>query len=368
MGIEPAFAGLSFNSPVAMLQAPGDSTRWFIVEQPGRVRAFDNDAMVTTSRTFIDISAGVTFAGETGLLGMAFYRDFPTHQRAYLLYSNTDASAGLVSRLAEYTTPDGGRTLDPASERIMLTIDQPESNHNGGAIALRPDDEFLYLGLGDGGDSNDQHGTIGNAQSLTTLLGKMLRIDIAAAAGDFNYRIPTVNPFAANPPCGASGSGVMNCPEIFAWGFRNPWRWSFDRQTGELWVGDVGQSAREEIDRVVLGGNYGWRCFEGTRSTGLTCGSATNLQAPVVDYGRTVGTSVTGGYVYRGSTYPALIGRYIFGDFGTGIIWNILNTTAPTLEVSSGVDMGLSMSSFGEANNGELYIVSYDGRLFHITN
>jgi glucose/arabinose dehydrogenase len=366
LGIEPAFAGLSFSSPVALLQAPGDSTRWFVVEQAGRVRVFDNNAAVTSSATFIDISAQVTFAGETGLLGMAFHRNFPTDRRAYLFYSHSDASAGLVSRLAEFTTPDGGRTLDPASERILLTINKPEDNHNGGGIAFGPDG-YLYLGTGDGGGGNDQHGAIGNAQSLTTLLGKILRIDIAAGAGGFNYQIPADNPFVANPPCGTDGSGTLNCPEIYAWGFRNPWRWSFDRQTGELWVGDVGQSAREEVDRVVLGGNYGWRCFEGTRITGLACGSPANLQAPIVDYGRTAGTTVTGGYVYRGSAYPALAGRYIFGDFGTGIIWNIPNTASPTLEVTTGLDTGVPISSFAEANNGELYVVSYDGRLFHIT-
>jgi glucose/arabinose dehydrogenase len=365
---EPAFAGLSFSSPVAMLQAPGDSTRWFVAEQAGRVRVFDNDAMVTAFSTFIDISTRVTFSGETGLLGMAFHPQFPSDPRAYLFYSHNDASEGLVSRLSEFTTSDGGQTLDPASERILLTIDKPEDNHNGGGIAFGPADGFLYLGIGDGGGSNDQHGEFGNAQLLTTLLGKMLRIDIAAGAGGFNYRIPPGNPFAANPSCGVNGSGTMNCPEIFAWGFRNPWRWSFDRQTGELWVGDVGQSTREEVDRVALGGNYGWRCFEGTRNTGFACGSPANLQAPIVDYGRTAGTTVTGGYVYRGSSYPVLAGRYIFGDFGSGRIWNIPNTTAPTLEVTTGLDTGLNISSFGEANDGEIYVVSYDGRLFHITD
>jgi glucose/arabinose dehydrogenase len=367
VGIEPAFAGLSFNKPVAMLQAPGDSTRWFVVEQAGRVRVFNNNDTVTTAATFIDISGRVTFGSETGLLSMAFHPGFPTDPRAYLFYSHTDATARLVSRLAEYTTADGGATLDAASERILLTIEKPEDNHNGGGIAFGPDG-FLYLGIGDGGGGNDQHGAIGNAQLLTTLHGKMLRIDIAAGSAGFNYRIPPGNPFAANPPCGVNGYGTMSCAEIFAWGFRNPWRWSFDRQTGDLWAGDVGQSAREEIDRVVLGGNYGWRCFEGTLDTGLDCGSPVNLQAPVVDYGRTVGTTVTGGYVYRGSAYPSLRGRYIFGDFGNGRVWNIPNNAAPTLEATDGLETGLNMSSFGEANNGELYIVSYDGRLFHITD
>ena len=368
VSIEPAFAGLSFSRPVAMLQVLGDSTRWFVVEQGGRVRVFDNDAMVTAFSTFIDISTRVTSVGETGLLGMAFHPDFPTDPRAYLFYSHTDASAGLVSRLSEFTTSDGGQTLDPTSERILLTIDKPEENHNGGWIAFGPADGFLYLGIGDGGGKNDQHGAFGNAQLLTTLLGKMLRIDITAGADGFNYRIPPGNPFSANPPCGVDGSGTMNCPEIFAWGFRNPWRWSFDRVTGELWVGDVGQSEREEVDRVSLGGNYGWRCFEGTLNTGLDCGSPANLQVPIVEYGRAVGTAVTGGYVYRGSSYPALDGRYIFGDFGSGRIWNIPNTNAPTLEMSTGLDTGLNMSSFGEGNDGEIYLVSYDGRLFHITD
>jgi len=368
IGVEPAFAGLSFNSPAAMLQVSADSSRWFVVEQAGRVRVFDNDPMVAASSVFINISDRVTFAGETGLLGMAFHPDYPSDPRVYLFYSHTDASAGLVSRLAEFSTSDGGLTLDPASERILLTIDKPEDNHNGGWVAFGPRDGFLYLGIGDGGGGNDQHGAIGNAQLLTSLLGKILRIDIASGAGGVNYQIPSGNPFAANPPCGINGSGTLECPEIYAWGFRNPWRGSFDRQTGELWVGDVGQSAREEVDRVELGGNYGWRCFEGALFTGLACGSPIDLQAPIVDYGRTVGTTVIGGYVYRGSAYSTLESRYIFGDFGTGTIWSIPYTTMPTQTVTTGFDTGLNMSSFGEANNGEIYVVNYDGRLFHITN
>jgi glucose/arabinose dehydrogenase len=281
----------------------------------------------------------------------------------FLFYSHNDASAGLVSRLSRFLTPDGGRTLDPASEQILLVIDKPEENHNGGGIGFGRDG-FLYLGIGDGGGGNDQHGTIGNAQSLTTLLGKMLRIDINFGAGNFLYSIPFGNPFAGNTPCGVNGTGTTSCPEIFALGFRNPWRWSFDRSTGDLWVGDVGQSAREEVDLVVAGGNYGWRCFEGTLDTGLSCGTATNFLPPIADYGRDVGTTVTGGYVYRGARFPNLVGRYIFGDFGSGRIFNIANTA----NVSGGLDSGINMSSFAEGNDGELYVVGYDGRLFHITN
>jgi len=371
VGAEQVFSGVSLANPVAMLQAPGDSTRWFVVEQAGRVRVFANNPMVTTATDFIDISARVDFSGEAGLLGMAFHPGFPVDPRVFLFYSHTDPSAGLVSRLSEFTLSVGGQNLDPASERILLTIDKPNSadNHNGGNLAFGPDD-FLYLGIGDGGGGNDQHGQIGNGQLLTTLLGKMLRIDVDSTVVGASYGIPLDNPFVGNPPCDGTGTstGTTSCPEIFAVGFRNPWRWSFDRQTGELWVGDVGQSTREEVDRVIRGGNYGWRCMEGTVDTGMACGPATNFLPPVVDYGRTVGTTVTGGYVYRGTAFSSLVGRYIFGDFGFGTIWNIASDTAPTVQVSSGFDSGLSISSFGQGNDGELYAVSYDGRLFHITD
>jgi glucose/arabinose dehydrogenase len=370
VGTEQVFSGVTLSNPVAMLQAPGDNTRWFVVEQGGHVRVFDNDPMVTTATDFIDISGRVTSSGEAGLLGMAFHPDFPNiDQRVYLFYSHTDATAGLVSRLSEFKTSDGGLTLDAASERILITIDKPDnaSNHNGGNIVFGPDG-FLYLGIGDGGGGNDQHGTIGNGQNLLTLLGKMLRIDIEGTQGTFNYRIPPGNPFAGNVPCAVNGFGTANCPEIFAFGFRNPWRWSFDRVTGDLWVGDVGQSTREEVDRVVLNGNYGWRCKEGTTDTGMSCGPATNFLPPVVDYGRSVGSTVTGGYVYRGTQFASLAGRYIFADFGSGRIWNIANDTQPTVQPNSGFNAGLPIASFGQGNDGELYAVSYDGRLYHITD
>ena len=241
VGVEPVFSGIALSNPVAMLQAPSDSGRWFVVEQGGRVRVFNNSPNVTTATNFIDISSRVVFNGETGLLGMAFHPNFPVDPRVFLFYSHNDSTAGLVSRLSRFLTPDGGQTLDPNSEQILLVIDKPEANHNGGGIGFGRDG-FLYLGIGDGGGANDQHGSIGNAQSLNTLLGKMLRIDIDFGAGSFLYSIPFDNPFAGNTPCGVNGTGTANCPEIFAVGFRNPWRWSFDRQTGDLWVGDVGQS------------------------------------------------------------------------------------------------------------------------------
>jgi uncharacterized repeat protein (TIGR03806 family) len=180
--------------------------------------------------------------------------------------------------------------------------------------------------------------------------------------------VPASNPYATNAFCGANGSGTQNCPEIYAYGFRNPWRWSFDRQTSELWVADVGQGAWEEVDRVALGGNYGWRCREGAHAYNGTCGPATSLIDPLAEYDHTLGSSITGGFVYRGSAVPSLQGRYVFGDFGSGRIWNIARDTAPTLQVTAdqSYSSGLAISSFGEGNDGEVYVVDYNGGLYQI--
>ena len=360
LAAERVFPALSFEQPVALLQAPADSTRWFVVEQTGRVRVFANISSVATFDTFVDISDRVTNFEEMGLLGMAFHPNFPTDPRVYLSYVNE--IAGRFSFISEFTLGAGGN-LNPASETVLLRIAQPETNHNGGQIAFGRDG-FLYIGIGDGGGVNDPHGAIGNGQLMTTLLGKMLRISINLTPG--GYSIPPGNPFAINPRCGTGGSGTLPCPEIYASGFRNPWRWSFDPAIDLLWVGDVGQGALEEIDRVTLGGNYGWRCFEGTRPTGLACGSEPGLVAPVAEYGRTEGSSVTGGYVYRGSTIAGLTGRYVFGDFVTGTLWHIAANTAPTKVMGAGFATGLNISSFAENVAGELFIVDYGGGLYRV--
>jgi len=359
---ERVFPALTFSSPVFMLQAPGDSSRWFVVEQQGVVRVFANSPATTVSSVFVDIRNQVVAGGERGLLGMAFHPNWPAIPRVYLSFTS---SSPLLSRIVEYNSPDGGLTLAPSSGRIILQQSQPETNHNGGGIAFGPDG-FLYIGLGDGGGANDQHGLIGNGQLLTTLLGKMLRIDVDGTTRGFNYRIPAGNPFAGNEFCTSNDNNTAPCPEIYAIGFRNPWRWSFDRQMGTLWVGDVGQNTLEEVNRVALGGNYGWRCREGTRDTGMNCGTAQNFIAPVAEYGRSAGFSVTGGYVYRGQAIPGLMGRYVFGDFG-GRIWNIPADTQPTLTVTSGFDSGLQISSFAEDSAGELYIVHLGGTLHRLT-
>jgi glucose/arabinose dehydrogenase len=369
LSVERVFPALTFSSPVAMLQAPNDTSRWFVVEQGGVVRVFQNLPAVATSSVFIDISSPsrIAFRGEAGLLGMAFHPQFPAIPRVYLFYSH-DGASGLESRLSEFSLAPGGASLDPDSENILITIHKPEENHNGGNLAFGPDG-LLYAGIGDGGGGNDQHGTIGNAQLTSTLLGKMLRIAVSATRGV--YSIPPSNPFASNPThCnldGTSGS-TAPCPEIFALGMRNPWRWSFDRANGQLWVGDVGQGAMEEVDRVDLGGNYGWRCFEGTRmNTDVSCGVPGPFIPPVAQYGRSVGVTVTGGYVYRGTRFQGLVGRYIFADFGFGTIFSIDAAAQGVLNMTAGFSSGLTPSSFGEGLDGELYVVDYGGGgLYHI--
>lgn len=360
----------NFTQPVALLHEPGNDARWYVVQKTGSVRVFDNTTGVATSREFINIAGRLnsnpqSANDERGLLGMAFHPNYPTDPRAYLFYTGTDPTLGLVDRVSEFRTLDGGTTLSPGTELQLLNVDDPEANHNGGHLAFGPADGLLYIGIGDGGGSGDAHGAIGNGQLLTTLLGKMLRIDVANSSAATPYVIPPSNPFAANPRC-TGGTGAANCPEIYAYGFRNPWRWSFDRVSNELWLNDVGQGALEEVDRVVLGGNYGWRCFEGTSSFSSSCGSNPNPLPPIAQYGRSLGFSTTGGIVYRGAAIPNLNGRYLFGDFGSGNLWSIARNTQPTLTMGSGFSTGLQIASFGEDRAGEAYIVHLGGTLHKI--
>ena len=350
-----------FSSPVGLLQAPGDDSRWFAIEQAGRVRTFANQSNVGAATDFIDIRGRVAAGGELGLLGMAFDPNFATNRRVFLSY--TTGASPRVSRVSRFTSADNGATLDPNSELVLLTVNQPEDNHNGGNIVFGPDG-YLYLGLGDGGGGGDNHGSIGNGQRLSTLLGKILRIDVGATTP---YAIPISNPFASNPRCPADGSGTQNCPEIFAWGFRNPWRFSFDRDTGDLWVADVGQSMWEEVDRVELAGNYGWRCREGAHDYNTANCNGGGFIDPVAEYDHSLGVSITGGYVYRGTRFAPLQSRYIFGDFGSGRIWawiaeQVTQPRQPTLLA----DTNLAISSFGEANDGELYVVNYGGTIHRL--
>lgn len=356
------YTSLTFSSPIAMLQAPGDNSRWFVVEQGGPVRQF-SVSNPTSATGFIDITARVRSGGETGLLGMAFHPNFPTDTRVFLSYTT---GTPLVSRISSFRTANGGATLDPGSEQILLTVNQPEDNHNGGHIAFGPDG-YLYIGFGDGGGGGDQHGNPGNGQRLTTMLGKLLRIDVNAGTP---YSIPSTNPYSSNAVCPAAGRASGECPEIYAYGLRNPWRWNFDRSNGDLWLADVGQGQWEEVDQVTLGGNYGWRCREGAHdfNSGGTLGCSNGgLIDPLTEYDHTLGNSITGGYVYRGPQSTSLTGRYLFGDFGSGRIWawipeNATQPRQPTLLL----DSSLNISSFGQGNDGELYVVNYSGTLHRI--
>ncbi|MBC8027575.1 MAG: PQQ-dependent sugar dehydrogenase [Steroidobacteraceae bacterium] len=353
---------------IAMLQAPGDGARWYVVQKTGSIRVFDNTANVSTSTEFINLSSRLNSNvasdnDERGLLGMAFHPNYPTNPRVYLFYTGT-TGGNLVDRVSEFRTLDGGTTLSAGTELELLNVADPEGNHNGGNIAFGPDG-FLYIGIGDGGGANDAHGSIGNGQLLTTLLGKMLRIDVASSTMASPYAIPPSNPYSANARC-TGGTGAANCPEIFAYGFRNPWRWSFDRVSGQLWLNDVGQGTLEEVDLVTLGGNYGWRCREGNLPFNAACGSNPAPIEPIAVYGRTLGQSTTGGVVYRGSAIPSLHGRYLFGDFVTGNLWHISRSTAPTMTMGAGLSTGLNIASFGQDVDGEAYIVHLGGTLHRI--
>lgn len=355
------FTSLSFTAPVAMLQAPGNNTRWFVVEQAGRVHRLDV-ANPTTASNYIDITDRVHMGGsgaETGLLGMAFHPNFPSDNRVFLSYTFLSQTA-LVSRVSAFSSNDGGATLDPATESILLVIQQPVDNHNGGHVAFGPDG-FLYIGMGDGGGGGDPNG---NGQRLTTMLGKMLRIDVDGAPP---YEIPPSNPFAANAVCPVAGRASGACPEIYAYGFRNPWRWSFDRGNGELWLADVGQGEYEEVNQVTIGGNYGWRCREGAHDFNPAGCNAGGLIDPVAEYDHSLGNSITGGYVYRGPQNTSLTGRFLFGDFVSGRIfaWLPQSATQPRRPTQL-LDSDLMISSFGQGNDGELYVVHYGGTLHRI--
>jgi glucose/arabinose dehydrogenase len=324
---------------------------------------------VSTTTPVLDISDRVVFRNVHGLLGMAFHPGFPGDRRAYVAYTHETSPGVIVLRVSEFVTVDNGSTLNPASEQIIFELDQPGGHNNGGHVLFGPDG-FLYLGIGDGGDDDSASGVAGNGQTTNSLLGKILRLDVSGTQAGRRYRIPSDNPFAGNAPCSSAGTGAQDCPEIFAWGFRNPWRWSFDTQGGQLWLGDVGSHDREEVDRVSKGGNYGWRCMEGTLTTSLNCGTpATPLLPPVAEYGHTLGVAVTGGYVYRGSAIAGLAGRYVFADYGSGRIWSIASDTQPTMTMTAAdaYQSGLSVASFAQDVSGELFVIDVkSGALYRL--
>jgi len=339
-----AFPNLSFSSPVYLTYAPDGTDRIFVVEVAGRIRVFGNSGSASSTTTFLDITGRVRSGGEEGLLGLAFDPDYATNGYFYVHYSASAPRRNVLSRFS--VSSADANVADAASESILLQVNQPAGNHNGGMVAFGPDD-MLYASFGDGGGQGDQYG---NGQDTTDVLSTIIRID---PHGGTPYAIPTSNPLV--------GSGGGTREEIYAYGFRNPWRFSFDRSTGDLWVGDVGQGAREEVDLVRAGGNYGWPFYEGDAvySPGPP---ASNFEAPVRDYDRTGGHSVTGGVVYRGSGTPSLVGAYVYGDYGSGVVW-ALRYDGSSVTAHTQLGNVSSVCAFGEDRDGEVYAVSFGGSI-----
>ena len=341
------FPALAFERPVFLTHAGDDSEFLYVIEQEGIIHRIDPASPGRTD-VFLDISPSVTRGGnEEGLLGLAFSPKFAENGRFYVYYSSTNPRRSVLSRFE--TGADG--LADTESEVLVLEVGQPFPNHNGGMISFGPDG-MLYVGLGDGGSAGDPHR---NGQNPGTLLGTILRIDPEQPAQDAPYAIPNDNPFVGDP--GARG-------EVWAYGLRNPWRFSFDRATGELWVGDVGQNAREEIDIVYPGANYGWNVMEGSTCFRTRSCSDDGLQAPVVEYGHDLGCSVTGGYVYRGQRMPALNGVYLYADFCSGRIWGLRYDGTDVTAQAELARAPFEISSFGEDAGGEVYVLGFDGGIY----
>jgi len=353
--IENAFPKLSFSRPVDLQHAGDGSGRLFVVEQEGRILVFPNNPGVETAGVFLDIRDRVNDEGnEEGLLGLAFHPSYETNGWFYVNYTAADPRRTVIARYS-VSGADPSKA-DPSSERIILTFAQPYSNHNGGQLAFGPDG-FLYIGTGDGGSGGDPQN---NAQNRSSLLGKMLRIDVDNPQGGSAYGIPTDNPFVGN------GSGWAE--EIYAWGLRNPWRFSFDTATGRLWAGDVGQNRYEEVDIIEKGRNYGWRIMEGFACYNPQSGcDQSGLAKPIVEYGRDQGASITGGYVYRGAGVPKLRGKYVYADFVTGRIWGLTYNTPTDFTNETILNSGKNIASFGVDESGEMYLCSFDGSIYRFT-
>jgi glucose/arabinose dehydrogenase len=350
IAIEVVLTGLE--RPAAVRAAGDGSGRLFIAEQPGRIRIIDGDGLRLTP--FLDIANRIRDASnEQGLLGLAFHPDYASNGRFFVNY--TDLSGDTV--IAEYTRSESDPNLsNPSSEAIIMTIQQPYSNHNGGDLAFGPDG-YLWIATGDGGNGGDPQG---NGQNLETLLGKLFFNDTATTE---IYTIPPDNPFVDDPEAS---------DEIWAQGLRNPWRFSFDRSTGDLYIGDVGQASLEEIDfeaRTDPGGrNYGWNTMEGSRCFGSSNCSTEGLTLPAAEYSHALGCSVTGGYVYRGTRFPALLGLYLYGDFCRGTVWAMVPSAPGQWTTAVVGQTGASISSFGEDESGELYLTDFwTGSVYLIT-
>jgi len=343
----------SFSSPVYVTQAPGDRTRLFVVQQGGRIVVVRRGRTLRTP--FLDVTSKIVSGGEQGLLGLAFAPDYQRSGRFYVFYTDVNGD----ERLVEYRRGSSPDRADAGSARTLFVQADSESNHNGGQLAFGPDG-LLYVGIGDGGGGDDQHGPIGNGQNLGTLLGKILRIDPRPSGGR-PYRVPSDNPFV-----GRAGAK----PAIYAYGLRNPWRFSFDRKTGDMAIGDVGQDHVEEIDfrarGTARGVNFGWRAWEGTRREDPSLHISGDVK-PVLQYTHDGGNcSVTGGYVIRDPRLSRLAGRYVYGDFCAG---NLFTAKLRQGGASRPRRLGFhvdALSSFGQDQRGRVYVTSLSGPVYRL--
>jgi glucose/arabinose dehydrogenase len=350
-----------FRYPVWFGHAGDGSGRVFVLEKHGLIHVFRHDPEVTATKPFLDLT-DVVYEGhqEEGLLGLAFDLEFRRNGHCYVHYSRRpDPRGPRLARLARFTVdPRDADRLARDSELVLLEQPRPWGNHTGGCVTFGPDGH-LYFSLGDGGSAGDPNG---NGQSLATLLGKIGRIDVRRARPDAPYAIPADNPFREQP--GAR-------PEIWALGLRNAWRFAFDPATGDCWAGDVGQNRQEELDLVVRGGNYGWRAFEGDLDFDPALATASARRAmrfPVLTYGRDQGQSVTGGLVYRGTRQPLLQGRYLYADFASTFLWALdWDREAGRVRANDFLARtGVLIASFGEAPDGEVCTVAFDGRIYRV--
>jgi glucose/arabinose dehydrogenase len=354
--LELAFPQLQFDMPVELVSPTDGTDRIFVVGQKGVIYVFPNKADVKSANIFLDISSQVRSGGEMGLLGLAFHPDYKRNGYFYVNYTRGNPLETIVSRFK--VSASNPEVADPQSEQVVLRFGQPFSNHNGGKVAFG-NDGYLYISAGDGGSGGDP----GNrAQNKSEYLGKILRINVDKADGGMNYSIPADNPFANNQ------EGFRK--EIFAYGLRNVWRFNFDRQTGLLWAGDVGQNKIEEVDIIEKGGNYGWKIMEANECFRSQNCDQTGLVLPIWSYeqGFSTGRSVTGGYVCHDKNLPALNGKYIYGDYVTGNVWALTHADKKAVknELIATLDGGLS--SFGEDAKNNLYLLSYGpGKIYKLT-
>lgn len=349
-----AYPHLTFDQPLEYRIAGDGSNRIFVVEKPGRILVFPNDPQVEAAEVFLDVTSLVdSNASEKGLLGLAFHPDYENN--GYFFINYTDRNNTIIARY-QVDPANPNRAL-PNSASILLTFSQPYENHNGGHIDFGPDG-YLYIATGDGGSAGDPQK---NAQNRGNLLGKILRIDVDNPARNLPYGIPADNPFTGNT------QGWRE--EIYAYGLRNPWKFSFDQQRGWLWAADVGQDRMEEIDIIESGANYGWNIMEGSLCypASSDCNQE-GLKLPVWEYAHPIGEAITGGYVYYGNAVPNLYGAYVYGDYETGLIWALwLDSSQTTQDNRLLMDTDLNISSFGVDQNNELYVVDLNGKIYRIT-